>query len=407
VIARLALLAGAVSLVLASVPARPAAAQMMPPVVSITTRPAAPENTCGNAPPSCNGAGWDANLGPHEFDIGKAGWVGAMDYEEMQFSLYWPSTWNLISWELCYGSILSGNPAQRGSPLHFDVGCAEVDRPFLRMIFDCTTPGGFGASNGRGLMCGSTNDWWDDPITQHVDIGDFCGMMADGPCEVCPHWYAGEFTPHQIDYTLPEGWVYADSLRVSGDRSGVCGGLPECGQEGYGYCLAGLEPDVPWLRTYVDWGQHDPYPFRLVIDTRGLDPGIYSGRVYANGGCAACARNCMPVSLRVLALADAANSDDARDARVLLGPPTPNPGETGDPIRFSIHAASPTSARVEVFDVAGRRVATVVDREIAAGTRSTSWKPIGATGEPLARGVYYLRLSAAGMTQSRMFILAR
>ncbi len=60
---------------------------------------------------------------------------------------------------------------------------------------------------------------------------------------------------------------------------------------------------------------------------------------------------------------------------------------TGAPIRFTL--ARPGRATLDVFDVRGRRIATLLDEVRGAGTHETEWRP-GA----LASGVYFLRLSA-------------
>ena len=56
------------------------------------------------------------------------------------------------------------------------------------------------------------------------------------------------------------------------------------------------------------------------------------------------------------------------------------------------------NARVEVFDLQGRRLATLADRELPAGATVLPWE--GAA----ARGVYFARLVTPGATRwSRIF----
>ena len=55
----------------------------------------------------------------------------------------------------------------------------------------------------------------------------------------------------------------------------------------------------------------------------------------------------------------------------------------------------------------GRRVAVAVDRTLGPGTYAASWDGRTQTGERATAGVYYLRLSVPGATQSREVVLMR
>lgn len=84
--------------------------------------------------------------------------------------------------------------------------------------------------------------------------------------------------------------------------------------------------------------------------------------------------------------------------------PSPNPTSAGIGFRFALQTSG--RARAEVFDVRGRRVATVVDRELPAGLFAGAWD--GRAGGVLAvPGSYYLRLRLPGFTDSRRFVVAR
>ncbi len=77
----------------------------------------------------------------------------------------------------------------------------------------------------------------------------------------------------------------------------------------------------------------------------------------------------------------------------------PNPFNPATTLRFVLDAAGP--ARVEVFDVAGRRVATLCDEVLAAGPHALAWRP-----QDLASGLYLARLTtAAGTSTARVTLL--
>jgi len=78
----------------------------------------------------------------------------------------------------------------------------------------------------------------------------------------------------------------------------------------------------------------------------------------------------------------------------------PNPFHT----QTSLQIALPESgyARVSVYDAMGRRVATLLDREVSAGTTSVTF-----VGTDLASGMYLVRLETAQGTRTRMVVLSR
>jgi flagellar hook assembly protein FlgD len=64
-------------------------------------------------------------------------------------------------------------------------------------------------------------------------------------------------------------------------------------------------------------------------------------------------------------------------------------------------------ARLRVFDVSGRRVATLLDRDLAAGRHSAFWSGRDDEGRPVASGVYLYRVEAPGFTQTRKMALLK
>jgi hypothetical protein len=77
----------------------------------------------------------------------------------------------------------------------------------------------------------------------------------------------------------------------------------------------------------------------------------------------------------------------------------PNPAVSSVALRFAL--PHPGRARLEVFDLAGRRVATLLDRELAAGGHTLRWDGVSTRGDRVRSGVYAIRLTAAGATARR------
>jgi hypothetical protein len=86
-------------------------------------------------------------------------------------------------------------------------------------------------------------------------------------------------------------------------------------------------------------------------------------------------------------------------ARAQLDPPRPNPFSEATGLSFTLPARS--QARLEVYDTAGRLLATLVDAALPAGTHRYEWDGRLPNGSPAGNGIYYSRLQADGMTITR------
>jgi hypothetical protein len=81
-------------------------------------------------------------------------------------------------------------------------------------------------------------------------------------------------------------------------------------------------------------------------------------------------------------------------ATVLLAP-SPNPLNGSSLLRFSL--ANGGDTRLDLFDAAGRRVASLVHASLEPGNYSIRWDGRADGGEPLGAGLYFLRLIAPGV----------
>ena len=81
-------------------------------------------------------------------------------------------------------------------------------------------------------------------------------------------------------------------------------------------------------------------------------------------------------------------------SEVALGQNYPNPFNPSTLIPYQLSAPSPV--RLEVFNILGQRVATLVDGEQGAGAYMARWDGTDAAGRAAASGVYFYRLTVAG-----------
>ena len=78
-----------------------------------------------------------------------------------------------------------------------------------------------------------------------------------------------------------------------------------------------------------------------------------------------------------------------------LGQNYPNPFNPSTVIPYQLPAAG--HVRLDVFNVLGQRLATLVDAERSAGAHTAQWDGTDAAGRAVGAGVYIYRLSSGGM----------
>ena len=86
-----------------------------------------------------------------------------------------------------------------------------------------------------------------------------------------------------------------------------------------------------------------------------------------------------------------------------LGANYPNPFNPSTMIPYQLPAAM--YVRLEVFNILGQRVATLVDGERPSGFHTASWDATDAAGQAVGAGVYLYRLSGGGVHLTRSMLL--
>ncbi len=81
----------------------------------------------------------------------------------------------------------------------------------------------------------------------------------------------------------------------------------------------------------------------------------------------------------------------------------PNPFNPRTTIRIILPEAG--SAKLAVYDLAGRHLTTLADEYLTAGVHERIWDARDALGHSLPSGVYLARLSVAGLNESRKLLL--
>jgi carboxypeptidase T len=95
--------------------------------------------------------------------------------------------------------------------------------------------------------------------------------------------------------------------------------------------------------------------------------------------------------------------DEPAPVRLELASPAPDP--VRGPARFAFALPLAGAVRLELFDLQGRKVATLADQVLPAGRHSRPWDGGDDAGRPAAAGVYLARLSGAAGTTTRRFVV--
>ncbi len=84
----------------------------------------------------------------------------------------------------------------------------------------------------------------------------------------------------------------------------------------------------------------------------------------------------------------------------------PNPFNPSTTIRFDV-AGKGGRVTLQIFDVRGRLVRTLLDAPVAAGGKSVRWDGRDDAGGSVATGVYLYRLNAPGFSETRKMLLLK
>jgi hypothetical protein len=103
-----------------------------------------------------------------------------------------------------------------------------------------------------------------------------------------------------------------------------------------------------------------------------------------------------------------APGSDATDAGALvlrLHGTSPNPFAANTAIAFSVGRDSDVQLRI--YDLSGRVVRTVLERQLAPGRHQVVWDGTDATGRHVAAGIYFMRLRAGSFEARKKLVLLR
>ena len=89
-----------------------------------------------------------------------------------------------------------------------------------------------------------------------------------------------------------------------------------------------------------------------------------------------------------------------------LAGPFPNPSTGSTTIQFTLSASS-GRIRVQVFNLSGRLIRTLADRNFEAGEHRVSWDGRSASGSKVGAGIYFIRVDSGEESETRKVVHVR
>jgi flagellar hook assembly protein FlgD len=99
------------------------------------------------------------------------------------------------------------------------------------------------------------------------------------------------------------------------------------------------------------------------------------------------------------------NEDPLVPVTVELSQNYPNPFNPTTTISFT--TSEQTRATLEVYNLIGQNIRTLLDRDVDLGTTSVTWDGNDEHGHKAASGVYFYKLTAGNAEQVKKMILLR
>jgi len=137
----------------------------------------------------------------------------------------------------------------------------------------------------------------------------------------------------------------------------------------------------------------------ITFDATDLPPGIFCASLAIMSNCIENPSVIIPVTLTSL-VTDIEKNEASIPGRFQLHPVYPNPLNPEASINYSIPQAADIT--VEVYDLLGRKVASLFDGYQPAGDHSLLWRP-----DNQASGVYLIKLSSGDITRTEKVTLLR
>jgi hypothetical protein len=128
-------------------------------------------------------------------------------------------------------------------------------------------------------------------------------------------------------------------------------------------------------------------------------------RVYVDAGIDGSIDDTILLNNNVLTDVDEQGSNDQLPYRFELAQNYPNPFNPVTTIEYSVPSRS--NVTIEIFNVLGQKVLTLINETKSAGSYHTEWNGVDDTGRPVSTGVYLYRFQAGDVVQTKKMLLIK
>lgn len=259
------------------------------------------------------------------------------------------------------------------------------------------------------------------------------GPAGEADLDSIDHWERGAQLPFPGDfqygcYQHQGGWDSDSFWKITSDTttqdfSGAI--LSAFDSQHYYYANGGSEMAIPWDVIYgLGAGQVAPGASISLVASITWDPepdGTLGGDQMPDNISATAPTLDNYVTITIDGNGDglpdesnhpvgvASGDGDVPTSPLTLLGNVPNPFNPATTIRFIVPGTSGTAAHttMEIFDIAGRRVATLLDELVPAGYRSVIWNGTSDRGSTVSSGVYFVRIQAGNEVKTKKMALIR
>ncbi|MFN0151665.1 MAG: FlgD immunoglobulin-like domain containing protein [bacterium] len=326
------------------------------------------------------------------------------------------------------GCIRSASDGVRGSFTGFALSRVRVAENLGRGV-SITPPAGASATNcdfyendnaasnygvvniGTSATINATNSWW----------GDATGPFDPSPGP--PSINAGGLGERVTDYVDYGSWLSAPNTNAP--PTGFALVAPANGMEVMPFAVTftwrpAVDPEGGAVSYDLIIDDSPAFASPLIVATGLADtthnagdivgePGPLYWRVIARdtgGGARQSAPSASAFTFPAGTGVGAPGDDDAAvPVAFRVGQPAPSPTRGASTIAFELPRDG--AVRVDVFDVSGRRVRTLVDDSMRLGPHVAVWDGSTSDGRRAAAGVYFFRVASGGEVATRKAVVAR
>ncbi|MDD5529496.1 MAG: C25 family cysteine peptidase [bacterium] len=220
---------------------------------------------------------------------------------------------------------------------------------------------------------------WPDTIYMNLATSPIIGDMdGDAEQEIIVNTVSGILYAYNTDGTFVTGYPRGILTQVWDGVESPAGTFADLNKDGH--------MDVIWCSKY----------YTFAFNTRGGNPQLSDWPTYKHDvRHTGCYDFKMPVGVE----------EQPPSLAPWVGKPLPNPFKGTTLLSFSVPKV--TAVKINVFNLAGQNIKTLLDEKVKPGFHSVNWTGKNQNGEKVPSGIYFIRVKGIGDITTRKTVLLR